>query len=145
MEKIHYFYNNENVDVFFWEEALKCFHKENTILHLGKFNNKVHIINMFIDKLNIQKITGSKKVFGYEDLITDLKKNNEQEIRMINMYCDNCMFILFSNIHNQVISILKSENSNSTKIINLIKQYKEYRDIDYLFFMNGVKTDLIKW
>lgn len=125
-------------NISFWKEVYDCFHNEDTIFYEGNEIDKNYLLESFIDKFNIQKITGSKSVLGYEELINKLNLSKEKLLKVINVYCENCVYILVVDKKDNVLSILKSNKSNTSKIKELIYNNEYYKNTNYLFFKKGV-------
>jgi hypothetical protein len=123
----------------FWNELHECFYQQYTILFEGDDIDKSYLLESFIDKFNIQKILDSNSVFGYEELIGKLRITREEKLKVINVYCEGCLYILIVDKKNNVLSVLKSNNSNIRKIKKYIETNEFYKSTDYLFFNKGIE------
>lgn len=138
MEKNIFKYKTKD-NIIFWKELHECFYQGYTILFEGDDIDKNYLLESFIDKFNIQKILGSENVFGYEELIDKLRITREEKLKVINVYCEGCLYILIVDKKNIVLSVLKSNNSNIRKIKKYIETNEFYKSTDYLFFNKGIE------
>lgn len=122
----------------FAKECLSSFNNQNVIIFAKTSLPKKKAFEIYYDRCQIQKIVNKTIVFGYEDLLEKLKKDNIAEmVKIISFYAKENMYIIFVDGDDTVISILKSLNGNVGKIRELIKTYPIYYNDDYLFFAKG--------